>query len=37
MTVQELNILVGQNIRRYRKLKGWYVKELADLNKEGRK
>ena len=30
MTVQELNILVGQNIRYYRKLKGWYVKQLAD-------
>jgi len=29
MTVQELNILVGQNIRHYRKLKGWYVRKLA--------
>jgi len=29
MTVQELNILVGQNIRYFRKLKGWYVRKLA--------
>jgi len=29
MTVQELNTLVGQNIRYYRKLKGWTVQELA--------
>ncbi|WP_461248475.1 helix-turn-helix domain-containing protein [Treponema sp. R6D11] len=30
MTVQELNILVGENIRYYRKLKGWYVRKLAE-------
>jgi len=29
MTVQELNILVGQNIRYYRKSKGWYARKLA--------
>jgi len=29
MTVKELNIIVGQNIRHYRKLKGWYAKDLA--------
>jgi len=29
MTVQELNTLVGQNIKHYRKLKGWYQKDLA--------
>jgi transcriptional regulator with XRE-family HTH domain len=30
MTVQELNILVGQNIRHYRKSRGWYVRKLAE-------
>jgi transcriptional regulator with XRE-family HTH domain len=29
MTVQELNILVGQNIRYFRKLKGWNARTLA--------
>jgi len=29
MTVQDLNTLVGANIRRYRKSKGWYGRKLA--------
>jgi transcriptional regulator with XRE-family HTH domain len=29
MTVQELNLLQGENIRRYRKLKGWTQMRLS--------
>jgi transcriptional regulator with XRE-family HTH domain len=29
MTVQKLNTLVGENIRHYRKSKGWYARTLA--------
>jgi transcriptional regulator with XRE-family HTH domain len=29
MTVQELNTLFGNNLRYYRKKKGWYCRQLA--------